>query len=134
MKAEERLEWLMSQSPTEPRRTCPFCGHPSKYVNGGYPIERGQWQEWWLVQCTNEACGIWASGPSPKAAADKWNKRVESDQAWGAYQAARKRENDLRDALSTILKRFKIEASDYYTAETAVKASHAAIDESKPTD
>ena len=55
---------------------CPFCGGQTKYVDGGYPLQKGEWQPWWLVQCADDSCGIWASGKTKEAALEKWNRRT----------------------------------------------------------
>ena len=56
--------------------TCPFCGWPAAYRDSSYPVQKGERKEWWLVQCVNDDCGIWASGPTRDDAADKWNNRT----------------------------------------------------------
>jgi len=55
---------------------CPFCGSPAEYRDSSYPTQRREWVSWWLLQCSNHECAIWASGASKSAALAKWNKRA----------------------------------------------------------
>ena len=89
MSLQEQREYLESERRAEPASDssgsraalcsalpCPFCWSSTTARDEGYPIQKGEWQHWWIVQCANDSCGIWASGPTQESATAKWNRRA----------------------------------------------------------
>lgn len=82
---------------------CPFCGSLAEYRDSSYPTQRREWQSWWLLQCANPECSIWASGATKQAALAKWNRRPTARDMLQTDWLKMHRENqNLRTALERI--------------------------------